>query len=320
MANALIFAHHLFGWLVLTMALSYLFAFIYPYAASTIARTGVVREAFLTLLFVLLAPVTAAITLVILSSPTMAHLLVEAHCHGELCEPHSLELVMETMLSTVILALGVAGIVMIALLMASQLIKSRRQSQMLEKLSELDDSGFHLINTSKSVAWCFGIFKPRIYLSSGLVESLSDEQRKIILAHELVHAFQYHNLRKWLISWATVLWPKKIKQQIRQDFSQLCEFICDLKAFCAVGNSMEAAKYFEILKKVYGNKELNNTDQNFWQIRLNILQRELTTQQNGNVTISIQGVFFGSLIVGLWLVLIVVSVYLGHPLLEHLLY
>lgn len=320
MASALIIAHYLVGWVVLAMALSYLFAFIYPYAAQAIARAGIVREAFLTLLFVLLAPVTAAITLAILSSPTMAHLLVEAHCHDELCEPHSLEFVMETMLSTVVLALGLAGIIVLILLMASQLIKSRRQSKMLEKLSELDDSGFHLIDNPKNVAWCFGIFRPRIFLSSGLIESLSDEQRKVILTHELVHAFQYHNLRKWLVNWTTLLWPKKIKQQIRQEFSQLCEFICDLKAFCAVSDPMGAAKYFDILKKVYDNKGLNNTGQTSWEIRLNILQRELKTQKNGNMTISIQGIFIGMLIVGLWLMLIIASVYLGHPLLERLLH
>lgn len=323
MTNVLVtIAHYLFGWLILTLALSWLSALIYPYIACPLSKIGTVASAFYTLLFALLAPLTALVALFILSSPTWAHLIVEPHCHADLCEPHSLEFVVETMLSTIILAMGVAGVVVVSLLMTSQLITSYHRSRMLEKLSDPDDSGYLRFENPNRIAWCFGIFKPRVFLSSGLVESLNSEQCQIILTHELAHVSQYDNLRKWLINWTTLIWPEKIKQKIRQDFSQFCESICDLKTFCALSSPMEPTTFVSTLKNVYGAQSnvSNNAAQATWKLRLDTLQRELTFQKKSSISISLQRLIVGALMVSFWLLVIATSVYLGHPLLENLPY
>lgn len=329
MVNTLIIvAQYLFGWTVLTVALSWLFALVYPYAARQFFKVGVVRSAFYILFFALFAPATTLITLLILSSPTWAYFIVKPHCHGNLCEPHSLEIVMETMLSTVMLSVGVAGIIVIGLLMTRQLIKSGRLSRMLERLSEMDDSGYLRFENPNYVAWCFGMFKPKVFLSSGLVESFSNEERQVILTHELVHAFQYHNLRKWLVNWATFIWPKKIRQQIRQDFSRACESICDVKAFHALNNSMKITTFVNTLRKVSSMQtsetsqanEAAQTNQAVWQLRFETLQKELTSKNSSYTTVMCQRVFISLLVTAFWVILVAILVYLGHPLLENLLY
>lgn len=323
MVNTLVtISHYLFAWVILTVLLSWLFALVYPFAASAFFRRGVVKAAFGTLFFSLLAPITAFVTLIILASPTWAHLIVEPHCHGDLCEPHSLKFVIETMLGTTLLAMALASVIVVALLMTSQLLTSHRRSQMLELLSEQDDSGYLRFKNSHRVAWCFGVFKPKVFLSSGLIESLNNEQRQAILAYELEHALRYHNLRKWLVFWSTSMWPKKIKEKIRHNFSQLCESICDLKAFSSLNHTMEAAVFLDTLRTVYGTRdgESNNTGQPAWRLRLNTLLRELSSQEHANETITLQGLAITALITFLWVLIITASVYLGHPLLETLLY
>ena len=315
-------AHYILGWAILAVVLSWLSALIYPYTARLFSTTGATAAAFYTLSFALLAPVTAVVTLFILASPTWAQLIIEPHCHGDLCEPHSLTFVMETMLSTIAVAMGVAGVVVVGLLMTSQLVASRHRSRMLESLSEPNDSGYLQFDNPNRVAWCFGMFKPRVFLSSGLIESLNSEQRQIILAHELAHASQYDNLRKWLLSWTTAMWPKKIRQHIRQDFSLLCDSICDLKAFCALSKPMTTAAFLNTLKDVYG-KETNGSNYSggaIWQLRLDTLRRGLAAQEKGNISIRYQALTIGALIIPFWLMVVGASVYLGHPLLENLPY
>lgn len=314
-------AHYLLGWGVLAIALSWLAAVIYPNAARLFAKMGSAGAAFYTLLLALIAPFTALITIITLSSPTLTHLIVEPHCHGDICEPHSVNVVIETMLSTVMLAMGVAALIVVALIMASQLITNLHRSRMLEQLSELDESGYLRFESPNRIAWCFGLFKPTVILSSGMIESLSEKQRQIVLARELAHASQYDNLRKWLVKWATIAWPKNARQHIRHDFSELCETSCDLKAFSALSATMETATYMDTLRHVYGaqTNARHDASQTFWQRRLEILRREFADYQNGSIAIRLPLLMAGGLGIAIWLVIVATSVYVGHPLLENLL-
>lgn len=56
------------------------------------------------------------------------------------------------------------------------------------------------------LAFCFGLFKPRICLSTGLIDALSDQELKAVLLHEDFHCHHYDPLRTLLAdSMAAVL-------------------------------------------------------------------------------------------------------------------
>lgn len=313
-------AHYLLGWAILTIALSWLSALLYPNISKLLAKTAAVNAAFYTLLLTLLAPITAVVTLFILSSPTWTHLMVAPHCHGNNCEPHSLTFVVENMLSTVALAMAVAAVIVIAFLMISQLISNRHQSKLLKKLSESDDSGYLEFDNPKRIAWCFGLLKPTVFLSSGLVKSLDDRQRQVILDRELAHASANDNLRKWLLKWATIVWPKSIKRKVHNDFSSYCETNSDLRAFCGLSESMDIETFIGILKSVYASNsnQVKSNRQVFWQQRLATLSKEFSIYKKSNSVVTTQTLILAMIATVAWLVIIAGSVYLGHPVLENL--
>lgn len=313
-------AHYLTGWVILTIALSWFCALIYPYASRGFTTISSVPAATCTLACALLAPVTALITTAVLSSPTWADYIVKPHCHGNLCEPHSLEFVAGTLPSSMLLATAIAGVVVVGILMSSQLIKGRYRSRTLEALSRLDETGYLQFEHPNRVAWCFGMLKPKVFISSGLVHSLSDKQRQIVLAHGTAHASRYDNLRRWLLHWSTFLWPNKSKRKIRGDFAHYSECVCDLVAFNALDRAIDDVTFVTTLQSVY-DKSAPNTKlgtQANWQHRLAYLRREIGYLDRGNPSLRIQGIVVGMLITLLWFLITAGTVYLGHPLLENL--
>ena len=226
----------------------------------------------------------------------------------------------ETLVSSAVLALASATVIFVVFIMSSQLLTSRRRAQMLEKLSQANSDNYLCFDSPKRIAWCFGLLKPKVFVSSGLLQTASKEQQQVILAHELARASRYDNLRKWLLNWATVAWPKQIRRHIRQDFMQLCDAICDLKAFIALNKSVELRTYFQTLKHFYAAQKPTTGDmRKVWQRRLETLQNELQSQK-GKLSLNPQSLMLGTVTTLMGLVVVAVAVFVGHPLLEVLSY
>lgn len=82
----------------------------------------------------------------------------------------------------------------------------------------------------------YGLFKPRIIISKDLFNNLSDEEKKYILLHELVHLKQ----KDIFINWITIIlsllnWFNPLILYSFHKLKQDCEFACDEKVMTYLG-------------------------------------------------------------------------------------
>ena len=215
----------------------------------------------------------------------------------------------------------VAVLTGLCVLMATQLISSRKRLQALRDLSEAGPASYRLVDSQDHIAWCAGLLRPQVYLSSGLLTSLSAEQLRIIVAHEQTHAIRRDNLRKWLLYWATLVWPKNVRQSIRQSFSNYGEHICDLVAAQLEGGERRPSTVIDTLTAVYsarGGTVLEGRGGLQQAKRIKALERELYLQ-----TLAVESprepyLFAGFFTAAIWLAAMVGAIHFGHPLLEWL--
>ncbi|MBB6522190.1 hypothetical protein [Pseudoteredinibacter isoporae] len=304
----IVFSYYLLGWVLLSIALSWVSAALYPYFSRQLKNYHPVQATRHTFMFGLLAPVTSGLGTLVLASPQLAFPLVASHCHNDSCAPHTLHIEMSSILSSSTLALGAAALLVLCMAMVWQLRGNHRYERMLQQLSEADSLGYRWFDSPKPVARCIGLFHPQVYFSSGLLNSMDTKQRQVVLAQNLARAARHENLCYWLLKWATVAWPQTGKQRIRQEFLQRSSSSCDIKAFKVLGEKVNVDFFIETLERIYGQAR--------WQERQQIFRRELGTQGSGATATKHRTLLIFAQITTLGLAFTVSAVYLGHPMLE----
>ena len=214
-------------------------------------------------------------------------------------------------------AVSVALLGIIILMVWRQLRNGRRQLSALHAFSRrYGKKDYRLLETQKPMAWCAGYFKPTIYLSRGLLNQLKPEHLDAVIAHELSHAVNHDNLRKLLVHWATLVWPKTKKMQIRRDFSNDTECTCDMEAIHHRDvKSLEETIQF--IEDFCTNGTQNSATQGRSK-RLSNLQRELDLHGNGSKFQQTKRLEVMAIVVLIWLIMLLVIGHFGHPLLEWL--
>ncbi|GAB3317315.1 M48 family metalloprotease [Haliea atlantica] len=182
-----------------------------------------------TLFYALQAVLCASLATLVLMSPKVAGLLVPAHCHGPRCLPHSPEI---HLLSPGGLTLTGVSFLAITVLLLGGIAVAARTRQRLQLLGQLAEpcTAFEQVQSARPLAWCAGLWRPRIFLSSALVARLSEADLDAVLAHEGSHARRRDNLRRQLAHWATLCWPRGLRRQLLADLSEQTELACDAAA------------------------------------------------------------------------------------------
>ena len=309
----------LFAWTVMTLVLSWVLALIYRFLSSYIARMELTHAARWTLVYGLTAPLSAALALILLYLPDVAFFLVADHCHGADCAPHALQMRLETISGMTIFTMIVVTVVFVGSMAIVQSLSGRRRLQVLNDLSEAGAGVYRIVENPAALAWCAGLFRPQIYLSSGLVNALSTREVRIILAHELAHAVRKDNLRKWLLHWVTIAWPHSVKQRIRQDFADYTEQISDLAAARVSQGETDSSDLIRLLNRCSSNctSRVGPQHQMRIQQRIRALERALDLRAVRNRE-GRRNVTVGHVVVSVWFVSVVMAVHFGHPLLEWL--
>ena len=282
--------NYLVGWTLITLVLSWLFALTYPLLLRVLNTSGAQQASRATLIYVLLPPAAAILALLILSVPELAFPLVSTHCHETLCTPHTLHMSTDTLEGIVSVFSVVIVLTGLCTLITTQLIHSRKRLRILRDLSEDNSPKYRLIDSPEHIAWCAGLLRPQIFISSGLIASLSAEQLRVVLIHEKTHAIRRDNLRKWLLYWATFTWPKHHKLNALIDTLASTDFIG--------------------LAPLTKNKHQRK--------RVTALQRELHLQNASSSSKNISRLLPEFLIAAIWLLSVITAVHFGHPLLEWL--
>ncbi len=310
--------NYLFGWTTLTVLLSLLLAVGYPVFARIVKHNSAEDSAFFTLIYGLLAPIATTASLVVLSLPALSSYIIADHCHGDDCTPHALHITTDTVegVVTVIAAVALLTVFIVAVLM--QLMRAQRNLNTLKNFSEPAQSTFRVVETDAHLAWCAGLFKPQIYVSSGLMQSLTAEQLHLVLLHEHSHAVRKDNLRKWCLHWASIIWPKKLRAKIRQDHSNYAELASDIAA--ARSSTVNNEMFMSTLEACRGCKRPDQElDPVAFNVRKNTIENELSAYGSQSTKAN-NVVFFQSTVttVWLWIAAVMSAIYFGHPLLEWL--
>ena len=305
-------------WVVLFVILSWLIGGVYPLFSRTLKQINPDNAAFFTFIFGLLVPLAALITLIILSFPNIAFSIVADHCHGADCSPHRPHTVLGTVFSVTKVALLVVLLFGVFVVIVRQLFSSRSKLEVLDQLAESTSFSYKILDNDAMLAWCTGLIKPRIFVSRGLINGLTPREFNIVLAHEYSHLKRKDNLRKWLLYWATIAWPKICRKKIRYDHSDFSEQICDVMAVQSLHASPE--EVVNTFRKCIfsGPDETRSERQQDFHLRTRKLEKNLQLRQPNAMVRGGTGwnpILFVSV---LWVFLIILSVYIGHPVFEWL--
>ena len=306
----------LFAWIAIAVTLSWFLAFLYPWVRSRLIKLPASSRSSMTLSMVVSPHLIAGMVLVLFSHPTLNHALVSSHCHGDNCGPHWLYMPAATVGGMSIVFFAVMVLLVVVAINLRQILHNRRYLRMLDSFSdETASRQYRLVETPQPLGWCVGILNPQVYLSRGLLERLDARQLKTVLDHEFSHALHYDNLRKLLLQWCTLPWPKTIRGQIRADAVFDIESRSDFEA-ALKNNQGDVASTVAILKEFCDSE--NRQDGIPVAMRVSGLQRELACHQQSGNDLWMQRAQMGFIMLGYWVVFTVLSARFGHHLLEWL--
>jgi len=262
-------------------------ALLYPLLRPAFNRCSAPVQARLLALFPLLPSIVAILMSVALLRPGLAGLLIPDHCHSGVCGKHPPVFSLHS-------PGGVALVAMIAVVtiggfwsLYRRLYRANRQLCTLNSLSDLSaNAPFQLLESSRPIAWCAGLFRPRIFVSRGLLDLASEAELHVIISHEQAHLRRRDNMRMLMLECSTGWWPSKVRSDIKRDFHLATERTCDQLATYYSRNYQVIATALEKVKGLDTITPAQNTDS----IGSNPLQRRLdalaTREENRTLTAS----------------------------------
>lgn len=76
-------------------------------------------------------------------------------------------------------------------------------------------------------AFVAGLLQPKCYLTTGLIERVSESELDIIIDHERAHIRHRDAQKKWLFTLLAALFPKPLARRLTQQFSLASELLAD---------------------------------------------------------------------------------------------
>lgn len=132
----------------------------------------------------------------------------------------------------------------------------RRISRALEVVGDrkLDGTRVLVLAGSRAEAFCAGLLRPRVYLSSGALERLSDAQLRAVIGHEAHHARRRDPLRIFLLRMlGDGLFFLPALSQLTERYREFAEIAADEAALAAVGDASPLAGALLHLGEIRGS-------------------------------------------------------------------
>lgn len=98
----------------------------------------------------------------------------------------------------IVLGLALLGVSVIAIALSSvghELSTARRLARHLHQLHPVFDHGVYVIDDRRAEAFCVGLLRPQVYITSGALALLDEPGRNAVLEHERAHARRRDPLR-----------------------------------------------------------------------------------------------------------------------------
>lgn len=224
-------------WLGVMLVASLCSAALYPAFRRPCLRCGPESMSLSLLVWGMLPLLVATVVTLLVMTPSLSAALVPSHCHDDNCQPHSPTVGINSALGIGMIAATSALLLALGGICIRMLVRLKRHLGTLRLLSrENRGEEFLILDSDHTIAWCAGLWAPRIYLSRGLLARLDPEQKRAVLAHEHGHRLRRDNLRALCLQLSTLSWPRKLRGLLLADFRCSTEQSCDQLAISAVGN------------------------------------------------------------------------------------
>jgi Zn-dependent protease with chaperone function len=202
---------------------------------------------------VLFASLPALATLVLLfaaSLPSLIALVVPGldHCpghddgHVHLCFVHLPTVGMSSVPTLGLVFLATAAVVRAALAVSSALRAGRIVTALAKTGEERTDLDLTFVATEHPVCMVAGLFRPRLLFSRALFDSLSAEQRAVILAHERAHVTRRDALFGGVVRALAVMHLPWVGRWLVQELEVAAEQACDEEAARWTGDRLAVAE------------------------------------------------------------------------------
>lgn len=239
-------------WLLLHLLLGWLFAGALALLLPLLAAAPASR-ALILWLYGLMPPACALALAALTLSPLAGSFLVPSHCHGEECSPHSPVFQLAPALGLAGAGIFMLGLCISLLWLHSSLTRAHTRLQVLTQLGSWQrERAYTRVEADRAFAWCAGLWRARVIVSSALEQALSPEQLSAVLAHEHCHGQRRDNLRRLTLYVATRLWPAGGRQRLLGAFSLATEETCDRFAAECLGQSAALSEALQQLSQQPG--------------------------------------------------------------------
>lgn len=214
-------------WLVLWLALTWVLRALYPLLRPALFRLHPAQGSQMLLLLWSAPFVLSLITTLLLLMPALDGLLIDPHCHGD-CAPHAPS-TQAGALAWGGFALAVFAAAGLSWHFAIGLWRGVRMRRQFDALSSRQ-TGYRLLDASEPAVFTLGWWRPRVYVSKGLLAGCSVEELAVILAHEQAHRRRRDNLRLLLGRVFSLVLLPAWRRPVLHDLHLLCEQSCDFAA------------------------------------------------------------------------------------------
>ena len=252
-------AQGLFSAVSMFLLASWLCALLYPAYQRLSPQLSLTSQALLTLAYVMIAPLSAILAVVVLSQPAIAAIVVYEHCHGAECVAHAPAPIFDSFTGASLIAAVSVLVILLIVLLTRRLHRAYHQQLSLAAIASEANSSpslpYKVIESPDLLAWCAGWLFPRVYLSRGLLNQLNASELTAVLAHEHGHCLRRDNLRKLVISWASLGWPPFWRTKLLDDYSRLSEQLADQYSTTVSGQA-------ELLNNIYARLQ-NGTGKHY---------------------------------------------------------
>ena len=211
--------------MLLFMAFSLASARIYKRASGVIDNLVAEQRAITLLAFCFSPLIVSLLSTVLLFSPA-SELLIDIHCHIGDCDNLHTPFVSNSRWTFTLLPIALL-LSTPALYTLAKLCYQQRQQSLIWKNLSSPASGYFIIDHNMPVAFTLGLFRPNIYLSKGLLSSVSKSDLAIVLEHETGHIRRYDNIIKFAASFSTILFPGKQRTHLLKAVQLAQEMCCD---------------------------------------------------------------------------------------------
>lgn len=169
-----------------------------------------------------------------LAWPSLDHCVHHDDGHLHLCFAHGPRAV-ELGLAWLLLG-GVLGPASFALARSGARIRHGRRLLAALRRGARSLGSARIIDADAPIALTAGLLRPRVYVSTGLLDHLDEPARRAVLAHEAAHVRRRDPLTKLFGELAAALHLPAARTMLLSDLSLACEEACDEAAALAVGD------------------------------------------------------------------------------------